>query len=294
MELRVLRYVIAVAEEEHFGRAAQRVHVAQSALSQQVARLEAELGVRLFERTTRRVAVTDAGRTFVDHARGVVAGADRAAAEMRAVAEGRAGVVSVGFVGSATYDVLPRLAREVRAQLPDVELRLRGELLNPALVAGVLDGTVDLALVRPAAFPEPLTSEPLRTEPLVVALPATHPLAVGRGPVDLADLGAETFVVHPAGELSSMNRVVLDACRAAGFTPVETIEVGETSTLAVSVAAGLGVALVPAPVRSLQLGGVVYRDLRDAPTIGLTLLSRSPDASPAVARVARVARDVVG
>ncbi len=179
MELRVLRYVIAVADERHFGRAAHREHVAQSALSQQVRRLETQLGVRLFDRSTRHVAVTAAGRTFLDHARSVVSGADRAEAEMRAVAAGRAGIVSVGFVGTATYDVLPRLAHELRRQLPDVELVLRGEQLNPPLVAGVADGAFDLALVRPVPLPRGLEARRLRIEQLVVALPSNHELAAG-------------------------------------------------------------------------------------------------------------------
>lgn len=292
MELRVLRYVIAVADERHFGRAAHREHVAQSALSQQVRRLETQLGVRLFDRSTRHVAVTAAGRTFLDHARSVVSGADRAEAEMRAVAAGRAGIVSVGFVGTATYDVLPRLAHELRRQLPDVELVLRGEQLNPPLVAGVADGAFDLALVRPVPLPRGLEARRLRIEQLVVALPSNHELA-GRSVIDLADLADERFVVHPGGQTSSINSHVLAACERAGFTPSDTIEVAETSTLAVSVAAGLGVAVVPAPVRSLQLTGVVYRDLRDAPDIELMLLSRTTQVSPAVARVAEVTRSVV-
>lgn len=281
----MLRYVVALAEEHHFGRAAERCHVAQSALSHQVKQLEAELGVRLFDRTTRHVAITAAGTRFVEHARQVVAASERAAADMRAIAEGRSGAVSVGFVGTATYDVLPRVAHRVRADLPDIDLTLRGELLSPALTAAVASGELDLALVRSGATPSGLDVRPLRTERLLAVLPSTHPLAASPT-IDLAALAGEPFVIHPSGDRSSIHQRVLAACLVAGFTPPSTLEVGETATLAVFVAAGLGVALVPEPVRSLRLDGVTYVDLVDPPTVDLLLVSRSGDRSPAVDAVA--------
>lgn len=290
MELRVLRYVVALAEEQHFGRAAARAHVAQSALSHQVKQLERQLGVVLFDRTTRRVAITREGARFLDHARGIVAAADRAAADMASLAAGRAGAVSVGFVGTATYDVLPRVAQRVRAELPDVELTLRGELLTPALLDGVQGGELDLALVRPGPDPhEVLDLVHLRTERLVAVLPEAHPLA-GRARIRLAELASETFVIHPSTERSSMHRHVLAACRAAGFTPHPLVEVGETATVAVFVAAGIGVALVPEPVRSLRLDGVAYVDLVRAPTVDLALATSPTSTSPAVAGVADLVR----
>lgn len=282
----MLRYVVALADEHHFGRAAARCHVAQSALSQQVKQLETELGVRLFDRTTRHVAITEAGIRLVEHARQVIGASERAAADMRSLAEGRSGSVSVGFVGTATYDVLPRVAHRVRADLPDIDLTLRGELLSPALTAAVAASDLDLALVRPGSTLTPgLHVRHLRTERLVAVLPSTHPLAAVET-IDLRALAGETFVLHPSGDRSSIHQQVLAACLGAGFTPPTTLEVGETATLAVFVAAGLGVALVPEPVRSLRLDGVTYVDLLEPPTVDLVLLSRSADRSPAVAAVA--------
>src|SRR3954468_18860019 len=127
MELRHLRSFAVLAEERHFGRAAERLHLAQPALSQQIKQLERELGVTLFSRTTRRVELTEAGGRFVGHARDVLADVDRARDDMTSLASGHAGRVSIGFVGTATYDVLPRVAREVRRELPDVALELHGE-----------------------------------------------------------------------------------------------------------------------------------------------------------------------
>jgi DNA-binding transcriptional LysR family regulator len=288
MELRHLRSFTVLAEERHFGRAAARLHIAQPALSQQIKQLERELGVSLFTRSTRRVEPTEAGLRFAEHARTVLGDVSRAEVDMAQLASGHAGRVSVGFIGTATYDVLPRVAREVRQQLPGVELELRGELLSPDLVSGLSDRTFDLALVRP----DPLTSgdltlRRLRTEQLVAVLPAHHPLAHRRR-IDLSLLAGEAFVMHPSGHRSSMHEEVLRACAAAGFAPSTVTEVGETATLVVFVAAGLGVALVPEPVRSLGLEGVAYVALTDPPTVDLALATRAGDGSPAVRRVAEV------
>lgn len=284
MELRHLRSFAVLAEERHFGRAAERLHLAQPALSQQIKQLERELGVDLFVRTTRRVDLTEAGVHLVGHARDVLAGVDRARDDLAALSSGHAGRVSVGFVGTATYDVLPRVAQEVRRSLPGVELELRGELLSPQLAAGLADRTYDLALLRPG---EPgLEVRTLRTERLVAVLPAGHPLAARRR-IRLSALKDEAFVMHPSGHRSSMHNRVLEACAAAGFEPAPVVEVSETATLVVFVAAGLGVALVPEPVRSLGLEGVSYVALTDAPTIDLALAARA-DASPAARQVAAI------
>src|SRR4051812_27829175 len=226
MELRHLRSFQVLAEERHFGRAAARLHLAQPALSQQVKQLERELGVTLFTRTTRRVEMTEAGRRFGEHARTVLGDVARATDDMALVASGAAGRVSIGFIGTATYDVLPRVAREVRASLPDVDLVLRGELLSPQLVAGLADRTFDIALLRPDPLSDSdLSVTPLRTERLVAVLPANHPLA-GRRRIPLAALAGSPFVMHPSGHRSSMHARVLAACEAAGFTPPSLVEVG--------------------------------------------------------------------
>lgn len=288
MELRHLRSFVVLAEERHFGRAAARLHIAQPALSQQVKQLERELGVDLFTRTTRRVDLTEAGARFAEHARAVLGDVSRAQDDMALLATGRAGRVSVGFIGTATYDVLPRVAREVRAALPDVDLDLRGELLSPQLVAGLLDHTYDVALLRPDPLNQAgLSIRPLRTERLVAVLPSSHPLA-GRRRIALSSLAGEAFVMHPSGHRSSVHARVLAACEDAGFSPTSVMEVGETATLVVFVAAGMGVALVPEPVRSLGLDGVSYVPLTAAPTIDLALATRADDDSPTVRRVAQI------
>ncbi|WP_353946363.1 LysR family transcriptional regulator [Streptomyces sp. HUAS MG91] len=287
MELRQLRYFLALAEECHFGRAAARLHVAQPALSQQIKQLERELGVQLFNRSTRRVEPTEAGRLLTGYARALVAEEERARVHLHELATGHAGRVSVGFIGTATYDVLPRVSRTVRARLPGITLDLRGELLTPELVEGLTSGTYDLAVLRGRVAGEGLRVTSLRSEPLVAVLPAHHPLA-GRPRIPLRALADEPFVVHPSRSRSSMYDLVLAACERAGFSPVSLTEVGETATLVVFVAAGHGVALVPQSVRSLSLEGVTYVPLVDPEPVDLLLARRAQRNSPAAEQVASV------
>lgn len=292
MELRHLRSLTVLAEELHFGRAAARLHIAQPALSQQLQQLEREVGVRLVDRATRTVALTEAGRLLVGRAHEALGTVARASEELALLAQGRLGRVAVGLVGTATYDVLPRLAHEARRRLPEVDLVLHGEVLSPQLRRELHDGTLDLAVLRPGPDDEALglVVEPLRTEPLVALLPAGHRSA-HEPALALASLAGEPFVVHPSGARSSIHERVLEACDRAGFRPPELHEVAETATLAVMVAAGVGVALVPSPVQALRLDGVVAVPLAPGPTGVETIdlaLARRPDASPATLRVAEL------
>ncbi|MCT7351739.1 LysR substrate-binding domain-containing protein [Streptomyces sp. 15-116A] len=292
MELRQVRYFLALAEECHFGRAAARLHVAQPALSQQIKQLERELGIELFHRSTRHVELTEAGHQLTGYARTLLAEAERARVHMTELATGHAGHVSVGFIGTATYDVLPRVARTVRARLPQITLELRGELLTPQLGEGLVTGAYNLAVFRSGAPAEGVRVTPLRTEPLVAVLPAAHPLAGARR-IPLGSLAGEPFVIHPAQPRSAMYDRVLAACGRAGFQPASLVEVGETATLVVLVAAGHGVALVPESVQSLRLDGVTYVPLAETETVDLVLGRRTQRTSPAAEQVASVIEECV-
>jgi DNA-binding transcriptional LysR family regulator len=149
MELRHLRYFRAVAEERHFGRAATRLHMAQPPLSQQIKQLEDELGVRLLRRTTRRVDLTPAGEAYLVRVRSILDAVDAAGDEAQRIGSGLEGRLVVGCVGSATYSLLPALARALREQLPGVDFGFRGEMLSPDQVAALRDGSIDLGLLRP-------------------------------------------------------------------------------------------------------------------------------------------------
>ncbi|MEJ9077736.1 LysR family transcriptional regulator [Gordonia malaquae] len=295
MELRHLRYYIAVAEECHFGRAAARLHIAQPPLSQQIKQLETELGVTLLLRSTRKVELTEAGERYLERARAVIDAVDAAGTEATRIADGRLGRLGIGFTGSATYELLPSLARLLRAELPGVELDLHGEMLTPSQAAALHDGTIDLGFLRPPVHDPDLHHETVRTEPLIAVVPQSHPLASRTGGITVADLADEPFITYPSQHRSVVLDVVLDVCARAGFTPQVRHEVGETSTLVSFVAADLGVALVPDSVRHLHITGAVYLPLLDDPPgVALAIATRRGDTSPQLTRVLEVVRGALG
>lgn len=287
MELRHLRYFVAVAEERHFGRAAERLHMAQPPLSQQIRQLEAELGLTLLTRTTRRVDLTPAGAAYLERAREILGAVDAAAQEATSIASGRRGRLLIGCVGSATYSLLPDLARTLRGELPEVEFGFRGEMLSPDQAAALTDGTLDLGLLRPLPTSNSggpgLSITHLRRESLLVAMPKDHRFA-GRRRVRIADLDGEGLVIHAGGGRSAMNAMIQDLFDSAGIRTHIAHEVAETSTLVTFVAAGLGVAIVPEPTAALAVPGVVYIPLTGTPGVELVAATRAGDESPLLTR----------
>ncbi|MGW6929945.1 LysR substrate-binding domain-containing protein [Lentzea sp. NPDC054927] len=287
MELRHLRYFVAVAEERHFGRAAERLHMAQPPLSQQIQQLEAELGVTLLHRTTRKVELTRAGTVYLERARDVLAAVDDAAAEARRVAAGLQGRLVVGCVGSATYSLLPALARTLREELPEVDFAFRGEMLAPDQVESLLARRIDLALLRPPVDHPSVRVSTVRRDRLIVALPDGHRLA-SRKRLTIKDLQDEDLIVHASRGRSVMYEIVSKLCHEAGFAPRIRHEVSETSTLVTFVASGLGVAVVPEPVAELGVTGTTYRPLAGNHGIDLATAVRADDDSPVLARALAV------
>lgn len=290
MNLRHLRYFVTVAEERHFGRAAERLHMAQPPLSQAIRNLEAEVGAQLLHRTTRRVELTDAGSAYLLRARAILGEVDAAADEARRVAAGSVGHLAIGCVGSATYSLLPALSRRLAEELPGVDFSLRGEMLAPDQVEAVRTGEIDVGLLRPPVTDPTVTVAPLRKDRLVVALPADHALA-SRRQVRVGDLGGVDLIIHSADRTSVMYDVVIGLLRDAGVQPRIRHEVGETSTLITLVAGGLGAAVVPEPVTALALEGVTYRPLvRPATTVELAVAHRSDRSEPHLLRTIEVLR----
>ena len=290
MELRHLRYFVAVAEERHFGRAAERLHIAQPPLSQQIRRFEDELGEPLLYRTTRSVELSPAGEVMLERAREILAAVDSAVEDAQRAARGEYGRLAIGFTGSSTYEMLPSLAVALRRDLPGVVLDLHGELLTPAQVSRLLDGTLDLGLLRPPVRERDLQVEVLRSEPLIAVLPESHPLADAET-VPLDELATEPFVTYPSHFRSVLHDAVEDACAAHGFKPLPAHEVSETATLVSFVAAGLGVSLVPASVGNMTVRGAIYRPLADDSTrVELAVAWRRDDDRPVLARALDVIR----
>lgn len=278
MELRHLRYFVAVAEELHFGRAAARLNIAQPPLSQQIRRLEEMLQVPLFRRTRRRVELTDAGRAFLEGAREALRQVEAAVHRARRADAGEIGHLALGFVGSAAVSVLPDLVRRLRSRFPGVKLALV-EQTTAQQVEALLAGRLQAGLVRPPLVARGLEVRTVAREPLVVALPAGHPLAAGRD-VPLPSLAGEPFVLFPREQGPGLHDLVLAACAEAGFSPAVVQEATQMQTIVGLVAAGLGVALVPGSVRRYRQRGVVFRPLRGpVPTVDLAVAWRRGDPS---------------
>lgn len=293
MELRHIEYFVAVAEELNFTRAAERLSVAQSPVSAQIRKLERELGVTLLNRTTRAVELTAAGQSFYVEATALLAAAQRAADNVRLAGQGRLGRLSLAFTGSCTYELMPQLVHAYAQRFPDVVLDVRGEMLTPAQVEGLLDGSISVGLLRPPVHADGVVVEVLREEPLVALLPVRHPLA-SRVDFRLYDLRLEDFIGYPSSPPSSVYQTVTAACRQAGFTPKIRQEVAETSSLVALVAAGLGVALAPASVRHLRINGVTHRPIRGTDvTLPLAVAYRGGTVPPIVRGYLETARAVM-
>lgn len=291
MELRHLRIFLAVADELHFTRAAARLGVAQPHVSQEIQRLERELGVVLFQRTRRQVSLTPGGEALRAAALRVLAAVDDAAEEARRAARGETGSLTVGFAGSAGYDLLPAAIRHFRSRWPDVTLRLL-EMTTEAQVRDLERRRIDVGVGRPHSDPGPgLVSELLRTERSLAALPDQHPLA-GRTSLTLEELREESWIVFGRNVTHGLYAHFMAACADAGFTPKIAQEVGEIPTLINLVAAGVGVALVPLPVARLQRDDVVYRELGPgAPAVSLAVIMRRNDTTPTVANFLAALRE---
>lgn len=274
MELRHLRYFVAVAETCHFGRAAERLHLAQPALSQSIRQLESHLGATLFTRTTRQVSLTPAGEFLLEEARRILDAVDASAVGVQRISEGRRGLARIGFTGTAVFSQLPAIARAIERDLPDIDLEVHADQLTPQLCDGLREGRIDLAVLRPPATGEAITVRGIAVEPLVLALPSDHRL-VEEPEIAMVDLRAEGFVLY-ASKDSAVNEAVQRACRAAGFTPRRDHVAPGTAVLLALVAAGLGIGLVPESAKALPLEGVAFREVTDAGAVELALAWHEP------------------
>jgi len=260
IELRHLRYFLAVAETLHFSRAAERLGMAQPPLSQQIRRLEQMVGHRLFDRTTRGVKLTLAGQLLAERARSTMEKVQDDLAQVRRLGRGEEGTLTVGFSGSVMFTELPAAIGAYRQKYPKVELRLR-ELWTSALIGALLDGTLDLAFLRDGDPTEGLQMTTLLKERFVAVLPERHGLARKRG-LRVADLRQEPFVLFARrmGPLA-FDRTIA-CCEKSGFRPNIVQDAPQWPTLVRLVAAGLGVSLAPACVATVKMQGAVYREVQ--------------------------------
>jgi DNA-binding transcriptional LysR family regulator len=281
MELRQLRYFVAVAEELHFGHAARRLRIAQPALSRQIQALEKELLVQLLFRNRRRVQITPAGQVFLNRARLILARTEDAILAAQRASGGVSGSLNLGFVGSATYDVLPSVLRAFRQAAPQVELTL-SEMTVHAQLEALTEKRIDVGLLRLPAKTEGLVFRTISREPLYVALPGSHRLAQLPA-LRLSSLAEEPFVLYPDYPQPSWTEFVIGLCQRAGFHPniaQRTIEIQTTLSL---VAAGIGLTVVPECVGNITRKNVVFRRLTGVRArTELLVAYREHDPSPVV------------
>jgi DNA-binding transcriptional LysR family regulator len=280
MELRHLRYFVAVAEELSFRRAVALLHVAQPALSQQIRQLEEELRVRLLERNRRTVSLTDAGRAFLDKARATLLLAGDAVRAAQQADRGEIGKLSIGFVTSALYGVFPDIVRRFRQRFPDVHIDLH-EMPVSAQTEVLRNKKIDVSILRPPVDEQGLVVQTILDEHWVIAMPASHPSA--RQPVvALGTVSRDPFILFPRNLAPSLYDGILAMCQEAGFSPNIVLE-AQMQTIISLVAAGIGVALVPESLKNLRRKGLVYKTLKQpSAKVSLAVAWRDEPMRPAL------------
>lgn len=291
IDLRQLRYFQAVAEELHFGRAAARLAIAQPALSRQIQQIEEELGTPLLRRTQRRVELLPAGALLLERSRTIQQELARALADTRRTATGELGRLSVGFIHSSTYGLLPSIIGRFRQLYPAIELELH-EMPITVQHAALVRGTIDVGLLRVQAAPAELAVLPVLPDPFVLAVPARHPLAA-RKRVRLKSVAADPFVMFPKSESPLFHARVQALCEQAGFSPQVAQYATQIHTVVGLVGAGLGVAVVPASARNLHPRQVRFLQLADkAEPVHVALAWRRGAETPATRSFLRVTQEV--
>lgn len=296
MELRHLRYFAAVAEELHFGRAAQRLHMAQPPLSQQIRKLEQELRTKLFNRTKRKVDLTSAGQLFLERARVILESAERAVSEMQRVSNGELGQLRVGFMSSAMLDIFPPVLRQLARTLPGVEVQLLQRSSQDQL-AMLVDGTLDAgfgdlagSVTETRVNGVVLDVLAVTHERLVVAVPLDHPLA-RRRTIALRDLADEPWISLPRQPRTGFYDQIVGLCQLAGFSPRILRESEQLPTVLTLVAAGFGVALVPDCLLRVWEGEAAFRPLAEGARTNVTMCWRRDRRTPALSFLVNAMRE---
>lgn len=292
MELRHLQAFVVVAEELNFRRAAMRLHISQPPLSQQIKRLEAEVGVALLRRTTRQVALTAAGEAFLCEARQTLHSAHAAPRVARQAAAGQIGSVRLGFSGPTSYEVLLLIVRKFRERYPEVRFDIVSPLYGGELVDRLNRQDVDAGLLRLPVSAPGLCVRELQRHPLTVAVPAAHELSTCDA-VGLNQLRGERFISYPTNRGSVINQAVQAACLRNGYNPEFAQEAPDTHTVLSLVGAGAGIGVVPQTAGHLEVPGVVLVPVHDAPAVPLALAWRSDDSNPALKGLVGLLDEVV-
>jgi DNA-binding transcriptional LysR family regulator len=283
MELRHLRYFVAVAEELHFTRAAERLRISQPPLSLQIRQLEQEMGTSLFRRLKRGVELTETGALLLDEARRILEQVERTKASVQRRARGETGRIHTGFAGATYFQPrVPAVIRAYRKRYPGVVLAPK-QSNTPQLVADLRSGEIDVAFVRPPiSDDEGLAVEPLVDEPMLVVLPKSHSHA-GTRSIPLSALAQETLILFPRSIGPGLYDAVIASCQRSGFSPSLGQEAPQIPSIVHMVAAGFGVSIVPQSIKQIRAQGVVYLRIKaDPPRAPISLAYRRDDRSTIV------------
>lgn len=289
MEFKRLTYFVAVAEELHFGHAATRLNMAQPPLSRQIAQLENDLGVLLFDRSRSQIRLTQAGEAMLAHSRDILSRLDGAYREVALIGKGGAGRLRIAFVGSATHGLLPNLIKSFRSHFPGVELALSA-MNNAEQKNALIQREIDIGIARPSLDDKAFRSTLLHHEALILAVPDNSPLN-NRDPILLNELGGETFILYPRRPRPSFADHILSVCLKAGFQPRETVVAQDYQTAISLVSVGVGVSIVPETVSQTKHAGVLFRPYEGFnPGTSLSINARSDNRSPHVMNFFELAR----
>jgi DNA-binding transcriptional LysR family regulator len=263
IDIRHFRYFQVVAEELHFGRAATRLCIAQPALSRQIQQLEAEIGTPLLRRTQRRVELLAAGKVFLERTNLILAEVTRAAIDARRTGEGEFGRLSIGFIHSSTYGLLPSIVERFRHLYPDIELDLHEMPISDQHVA-LMRGVIDVGLLRAQPAPPELEIQPVLEDPFLVAVSHAHPFA-RRKAIALKELAGEPMIMFPQRGSPLFHARITAMCARAGLTPRVVQQATQIHTVAGLVGAGIGLAIIPGTARNLRPRGVQFLEITDRP-----------------------------
>lgn len=294
MELHHLEAFLAVADELHFGRASERLHMAQPPLSRLIKKLERELGAPLFERTTRSVRLTTAGAALVRPANDVLEGVRVARRAVRSAGRGETGRVRLGFAGPSSHVLVGQLGRVVREQHPGIELSLRSTTYNYEALRSLVDGELDLAIARWRIEPEGVEHRPIAAERYVIVVPASHRFA-SRKRLSMADLRDEEFVALPADPGSSVRDGMFELSKAAGYQPNVVQTAPDSWTVMALVAAGVGITLtLDTAVANVVQNGISVIPLKEGGRASYQqLVWRQGDRNPALLAVLRSSEEAL-
>lgn len=290
MEFRQFEAFLAVAEELHFGRAAEKLHLAQPALSRIIRLLERELGTELFERTTRKVRLTPSGEALLEPARAINVHVDGVRRIARSAQQGEIGSVKIGFAGTTGYSIMSILAREVSREQPGISLDLQPQMYSGEALSMLRDGEIDLGVISSPA-PVGISTLLVRHETLMLAIPSDHGLADHKE-IEIGQLRDQRFIAYPASHGSRVRDAMLSLCTAAGFVPHVAQEAPDPYSMLALVGADVGVAIVVGSSRHIQVDGVTYRPIRGSEiSLPIALAWRDSNPSLALRSVLRLARN---